>query len=63
MKVMMVVEGDACALRIEPQDEEGRALLAAFGVIGSFQTKLASAPAVARSTEVEYYEGAPVELD
>jgi len=42
MKVMMVVEGDGCALLIQPEDEEGRALLAAFGVTGEFKTRLRS---------------------
>lgn len=40
MEVMMIVEGSDCALRIEPEDEEGEALLASFGVKGHFQTKL-----------------------
>lgn len=43
MKVMMVVEGGDCALRIEPLDEEGLALLAAFGVCGRYQTGLGQA--------------------
>ena len=43
MKVMMVVEGGDCALRIEPLDEEGQALLAAFGVCGTYQTTLGQA--------------------
>lgn len=66
MKVMMVVEGSDCALRIEPEDEEGQALLAAFGVRGAFQTKLAGhTPADRLSAEriCASYEGAPVELD
>ncbi len=66
MKVVMVVEGYGCSLRIEPQDEEGRALLAAFGVKGNFQTRLAPAPlasSVSRNPIVEFYEGAPAVLD
>jgi len=66
MKVMMVVEGGDCALRIEPQDEEGLALLAAFGVSGAYQAKLGSAAASTRlATEriCSSYEGAPAELD
>ncbi len=43
MKVMMVVEGGDCALRIEPLDVEGLALLAAFGVCGRYQTGLGQA--------------------
>ncbi|MDS4015056.1 MAG: hypothetical protein RKP46_12015 [Candidatus Accumulibacter sp.] len=41
MKVVLITEGNNCALRIEPQDEEGRALLAAFGLGEAFMTKLA----------------------
>lgn len=41
MKVMLITEGNNCALRIEPQDEEGRALLAAYGVGEAFTSKLA----------------------
>ena len=37
MKVLMVMEGNDCALQIEPEDEEGRALLAAYGVRGTVQ--------------------------
>ncbi|HMV05140.1 MAG TPA: hypothetical protein PKA30_06270 [Accumulibacter sp.] len=40
MKVVLITEGNNCALRIEPQDDEGRALLAAFGVGEAFMTKL-----------------------
>lgn len=43
MQVMMVVGSGDCALRIEPLDEEGLALLAAFGVCGRFQTGLGQA--------------------
>lgn len=66
MKVMMVVEGDDCALRIEPEDEEGRALLAAFGVNGEFWTRLGSSRAEAEVSTAQFatsYEGTPVELD
>jgi hypothetical protein len=41
MKVMLITEGNNCALRIEPQDEEGRALLATYGVGEAFTTRLA----------------------
>ncbi len=50
MKVMMAVEGDDCALLIEPEDAEGRALLAAFGVGGDFRTTLASSRGTAGMT-------------
>lgn len=66
VKVMMIVEGDDCALQIEPENEEGRALLAAFGVRGTFRTRLGSAtgPVELSVTQlVEGYEGAPAELD
>lgn len=41
MKVILIAEGGNGVLRIEPQDEEGRALLASFGVVDAFSTKLA----------------------
>jgi len=66
MKVMMVVEGGDCALRIEPEDQEGRALLAAFGVTGEFRTRLGSsapAPAVSAAQVAAIFEGAPAGLD
>ncbi|MCM8612696.1 hypothetical protein [Accumulibacter sp.] len=50
MKVMMVMEGGDCALRIEPLDEEGLALLAAFGVCGTYQTRLGQAAGSTMST-------------
>ena len=40
MKVMMVVEGDCCGLKIDPEDDEGSALLAAFGITGTFYRRL-----------------------
>lgn len=66
MKVMMVVEGGDCALLIEPEDEEGRALLAAFGVSGDFRTRLGSSRGPSDVSVVRFaesYEGAPAELD
>ncbi|EXI68532.1 MAG TPA: hypothetical protein PK440_21070 [Candidatus Accumulibacter phosphatis] len=66
MKVMMVVEGGDCALRIEPEDQEGLALLAAFGVNGAFQTKLGGStrPTTTAAERIcSSYEGAPAELD
>ncbi|EXI87232.1 MAG: hypothetical protein AW12_02084 [Candidatus Accumulibacter sp. BA-94] len=66
MKVMMVVEGGDCALRIEPTDEEGLALLAAFGVSGAYQAKLGDAAGstmLATEWICSSYEGAPAELD
>ena len=50
MKVMMAVEGDDCALLIEPEDAEGRALLAALGVRGDFRKTLASSKGTAEVT-------------
>ncbi|MBK7953489.1 MAG: hypothetical protein KBE22_07255 [Candidatus Accumulibacter sp.] len=66
MKVMMVVEGDDCALLIEPEDAEGRALLAAFGVRGEFRTRLGSTRKPSDLSAAQFaasYEGAPVGLD
>lgn len=66
MKVMMVVEGNDCALRIEPEDEEGRALLAAFGIKGDFRTTLgpAAAPAGISAAQImAFCEGMPAEID
>ena len=66
MKVMMVVEGGDCALRIEPQDEEGLALLAAFGVCGAYQTRLGQARGSTMPAAEQLglsHEGAPAELD
>ena len=66
MKVMMVVEGDDCALRVEPEDEEGLALLAAFGVRGAYQAKLGGAAGstmLAAERIRSSYEGAPAEVD
>lgn len=66
MKVMMVVEGGDCALLIEPEDEEGRALLAAFGVSGDSRTRIGSSRVPLRVSAVQFadsYEGAPAELD
>jgi hypothetical protein len=66
MKVMMVVEGNECALRIEPEDEEGRALLSAFGIKGAFQTRPGSAATPMALTPAQvgaFYEGTPVEID
>jgi hypothetical protein len=66
MKVMMVVEGGDCALRIEPEDEEGLALLAAFGLNGAYQAKLggtAGSTTLAAERICSSYEGAPAELD
>jgi len=61
MKVLMVVDEGGCALRIEPEDEEGRALLARFGVEGGFETQLGTPigayPSARQFDEV--YEGAP----
>ena len=65
MKVMMVVEGGDCALRIEPQDEEELTLLAAFGVSGAYQAKLgeaAGSPMPAAEWYCCSHEGTPVEL-
>lgn len=50
MKVMMAVEGDGCALLIEPEDAEGRALLAALGVRGDFRKTLTSSQGTADMT-------------
>jgi hypothetical protein len=66
MKVMMVVEGSGCALRIEPQDEEGLALLAAFGVNGTYRAKLGQvteSPLPAEERLCLGHEGATAELD
>jgi len=66
MKVMMVMEDDGCALLIRPEDEEGRALLAAFGVAGEFKTRLGSSaelPGVSAAQVAAIYEGAPATLD
>jgi len=66
MKVMMVIEGDDCALRIEPEDEEGRALLAAFGVVGPFETTLGSSEGSLKLSPAQLcasYEGIPAELE
>ena len=66
MKVMMVMEDDGCALLIQPEDEEGRALLAAFGVTGEFKTRLRSSvelPSVSAAQVAAIYEGAPATLD
>lgn len=66
MKVMMVMEGDGCALLIRPEDEEGRALLAAFGVAGEFKTRLgnsAELPDVSAAQVAAIYEKVPATLD
>ncbi len=66
MKVLMVVEGGDCALLIQPEDEEGRALLAAFGVAGEFRARLGSCtdlPGVSAAQFAAIYEGAPATLD
>ena len=51
---------------VESISEEGRALLAAFGVAGEFRTRLGSstpAPAVSAAQVAAIFEGAPAELD
>ncbi|MBE2260579.1 MAG: hypothetical protein H6942_04910 [Candidatus Accumulibacter sp.] len=66
MKVLMIMDGDDCVLRIEPEDEEGRALLATFGVKGHFQSTLGSvavAPVLSAAQVGAFYEGTPLELD
>ncbi len=66
MKLMMVVEGEDCALLIEPEDAEGKALLAAFGVSGDFRTQLGRSRAPLDVSAAQFsanYEGAPAELD
>ncbi len=65
MKVLMVVEGDDSALRIEPEHVEGRALLARLGGKGVFETRLGPVPAEGGGVKdlVECYEGTPAELD
>ncbi|KFB66872.1 hypothetical protein [Candidatus Accumulibacter vicinus] len=66
MKVMMVMEDDGCALLIRPEDEEGRALLAAFGVAGEFKTRLGSSaelPGVSAAQVAAIYERVPATLD
>lgn len=66
MKVMMVVEGGDCALRIDPEDDEGRAVLAALGVKGVFKKRLGSSRGEAgidAAQLVDCFEGVPAELD
>ena len=64
MRVLMLMDDDDCVLRIEPEDEEGRALLASFGVTGGFATKLGSQGQEPCSTRISgSYEGTPVEID
>ena len=66
MKVLMVMEGNDCALQIEPEDEEGRALLAAYGVSGTFKAKLGTTSGLLNVSAAQIcasYEGEPAELD
>ncbi|MBK7673765.1 hypothetical protein [Accumulibacter sp.] len=66
MKVLMVMEGNHRALRIEPEDEEGRALLAAYGVMGTYQAKLGATAGllnVSAAPTCASYEKEPAELD
>ncbi|MCM8596585.1 hypothetical protein [Accumulibacter sp.] len=64
MKVLMLMDDDDCVLRIEPEDEEGRALLAAFGVSGGFARTLGSQGQEPCSSRITgSYEGSPVEID
>lgn len=66
MKVMMIVQGDYCGLKIDPEDDEGRALLAAFGINGEFHRRLGSARVpvpLSVSQIAASYEGMPVEVD
>jgi hypothetical protein len=65
MKVLMVMEGNDCALRIEPEDEEGRALLAAYGVMGTYKAKLGITAGLLNVSAAQIgasCEGEPAEL-
>jgi hypothetical protein len=66
MKVLMVMEGSHSALRIEPEDEEGRALLAAYGVMGAYQAKLGTTAGLLNVSAAQICascEEQPAELD
>ncbi|MEF8732052.1 MAG: hypothetical protein CRU78_16265 [Candidatus Accumulibacter phosphatis] len=66
MKVMMVVEGDCCGLKIDPEDDEGSALLAAFGITGTFYRRLGGTQvplALSAAQLSASYEGTPAEVD
>ena len=66
MKMVMIAQGDYCGLKIDPVDDEGRALLAAFGIKGDFHRQLGGTRApLALSAEqlAASYEGTPVLLE
>ena len=66
MKMMMIAQGDYCGLKIDPEDDEGRALLAAFGIKGDFHRQLGgtrAALALSAQQLAASYEGTPVVFD
>lgn len=66
MKVIMIVQGDYCGLKIDPEDDEGRALLATFGINGEFHRRLGGTQvprALSAQQLAATYEGTPVAVD